>query len=151
MAKRVAVIGTGTIGASWAAYFLARGLEVGAYDPSPRGETFARRFIDNAWPTLEKLGAVKADADRNRFEFFGAPGAAAKGAQFVQESGPEREDLKIELFAALDAAVPPLLAVLPLLAANALLAFITNDFASNESGCVVMPIARTVAKAKGDT
>jgi carnitine 3-dehydrogenase len=35
MAKRVAVIGAGTIGASWAAYFLARGFEVGAYDPSP--------------------------------------------------------------------------------------------------------------------
>jgi len=107
MAKRVAVIGTGTIGASWAAYFLASGLEVGAYDPAPNGEAFARRFIDNAWPTLEKLGAVKADADRNRFEFFGAPEAAAKGAQFVQENGPEREDLKIELFATLDAAVPP--------------------------------------------
>jgi carnitine 3-dehydrogenase len=107
MAKRVAVIGTGTIGASWAAYFLARGFEVGAYDPSPHGEAFARRFIDNAWPTLEKLGAVKPDADRKRFEFFGEPAAAAKGAEFVQESGPEREDLKIELFATLDAAVPP--------------------------------------------
>src|SRR5215470_9504636 len=77
MAKRVAVIGTGTIGASWAAYFLARGLEVGAYDPSPHGEALTRRFIDNAWPTLEKLGAVKADADRKRFEFFGTPEAAA--------------------------------------------------------------------------
>jgi 3-hydroxyacyl-CoA dehydrogenase len=107
MAKRVAVIGAGTIGASWAAYFLARGFEVGAYDPSPHGEAFARRFIDNAWPTLEKLGAIKPDADRKRFEFFGEPEAAAKGAEFVQESGPEREDLKIELFATLDAAVPP--------------------------------------------
>jgi carnitine 3-dehydrogenase len=107
MAKRVAVIGTGTIGASWAAYFLARGFEVGAYDPSPHGEAFARRFIDNAWPTLEKLGAVKPDADRKRFEFFSEPAAAAKDAEFVQESGPEREDLKIELFATLDAAVPP--------------------------------------------
>jgi carnitine 3-dehydrogenase len=107
MAKRVAVIGTGTIGASWAAYFLARGFEVGAYDPSPHGEAFARRFIDNAWPTLEKLGAVKPDANRKRFEFFSELAAAAKDAEFVQESGPEREDLKIELFATLDAAVPP--------------------------------------------
>src|SRR5215471_5155089 len=107
MTKRISVIGAGTIGASWAAYFLARDLEVCAYDPAPNGEAFARRFIDNAWPTLEKIGAVKPDADRKRFEFFGAPEAAAKGAEFVQESGPEREDLKIELFATLDAAVPP--------------------------------------------
>ena len=107
MTRRVSVIGAGTIGASWAAYFLARGFEVGAYDPLPNGEAFARRFIDNAWPTLEKLHAVQAGADRKRFEFFKEPLAAVKGAEFVQESGPEREDLKIELFATLDAALPP--------------------------------------------
>ena len=107
MPKRVAVIGAGTIGASWAAYFLARGFEVGAYDPLPNGEAFARRFIDNAWPTLEKLKAVQPGADRKRFEFFKEPVAAVEGAEFVQESGPEREDLKIELFATLDAVLPP--------------------------------------------
>ena len=107
MTRRVSVIGVGTIGASWAAYFLARGFDVGAYDPLPNGEAFARRFIDNAWPTLEKLNAVQPSADRNRFEFFKEPVAAVKGAEFVQESGPEREDLKIELFATLDAALPP--------------------------------------------
>jgi 3-hydroxyacyl-CoA dehydrogenase len=107
MPKRVAVIGAGTIGASWAAYFLARGFEVGAYDPLPNGEAFARRFIDNAWPTLEKLNAVQPGADRKRFAFFKEPAAAVKDAEFVQESGPEREDLKIELFATLDAALPP--------------------------------------------
>ena len=107
MTRRVSVIGAGTIGASWAAYFLARGFEVGAYDPLPNGEAFARRFIDNAWPTLEKLNAVQPGADRKRFEFFKEPLAAVKGAEFVQESGPEREDLKIELFATLDAALPP--------------------------------------------
>jgi len=107
MTRRVSVIGAGTIGASWAAYFLARGFEVGAYDPLPNGEAFARRFIDNAWPTLEKLNAVQPGADRKRFEFFKEPVAAVKGAEFVQESCPEREDLKIELFATLDAALPP--------------------------------------------
>jgi 3-hydroxyacyl-CoA dehydrogenase len=107
MTKRVAVIGAGTIGASWAAYFLARGFAVSAYDPSPNGEAFARRFIDEAWPTLEKLKAVQPGADRKRFEFFKDPAAATKGAEFVQESGPEREDLKIELFSKLDAALPP--------------------------------------------
>jgi carnitine 3-dehydrogenase len=107
MPQRIAVIGAGTIGASWAAYFLARGFSVGASDPAQGGEAFARRFIDNAWPTLEKLNVVVTGADRKRFEFFGDPAAAVKGAEFVQESGPEREDLKIELFAKLDAALPP--------------------------------------------
>src|SRR6476660_6117834 len=105
--RRVSVIGAGTIGASWAAYFLARGYEVSGYDPAPNGEAFARRFIDTAWPTLEKLNVVQASADRKRFEFFKDPAAATKGAEFIQESGPEREDLKIELFATLDAALPP--------------------------------------------
>ena len=106
MTKRISVIGSGTIGASWAAYFLARGFEVAAYDPAPNGEDFARRFIDNAWPTLEKLKAVQPGADRKRLSFFKDPAAASKGAAFVQESGPEREDLKIELFAAIDGAAP---------------------------------------------
>jgi carnitine 3-dehydrogenase len=107
MAKRIAVIGAGTIGASWAAYFLARGFEVAASDPSPNAEAFARRFIDNSWPALEALKLVQPGADRKRFAFFKDPAEAAKGAEFVQESGPERADLKIELFATLDAAVPP--------------------------------------------
>jgi 3-hydroxyacyl-CoA dehydrogenase len=107
MPKRVSVIGAGTIGASWAACFLARGFEVSAYDPSPNGEAFARRFIDNAWPTLEKLGTVQPGADRARIAFFGNPTDAAKDADFVQESGPEREDIKIDLFAAIDAGAPP--------------------------------------------
>jgi 3-hydroxyacyl-CoA dehydrogenase len=106
MNKRVAVIGAGTIGASWAACFLARGCEVAAYDLAPNGEAFARRFIDNAWPTLQALGAVAAGADKSRLSFFKTPGEAANGAQFVQESGPEREDAKLELFAQIGAAAP---------------------------------------------
>ncbi len=103
MTKRVAVIGAGTIGASWAAIFLARGLDVAATDPSPNGETFARRFVDNAWPTLETLGWVAPGADRGRLSFHKTPGEALEGAEFGQESGPEREDIKIELFREMDA------------------------------------------------
>jgi carnitine 3-dehydrogenase len=107
MTKRVAVIGAGTIGASWAAIFLARGLDVAATDPSPSGEAFARRFVENAWPTLEKLGWVFAGADKKRMSWHKTPAEALKGAEFVQESALEREDIKIELFKELDAATPP--------------------------------------------
>ena len=106
MSQRIAVIGAGTIGASWAAIFLARGHDVAASDPSPNGEAFARKFIDNAWPTLQALGLVVPGASASRFSFHASPAAACQGVSFVQESGPEREDLKIELFAELDAALP---------------------------------------------
>jgi carnitine 3-dehydrogenase len=104
MSQRIAVIGAGTIGASWAAIFLARGHDVAAHDPSPNGEAFARRFIDNAWPALEALGLVVPGASPARFSFHATIAEACKGASFVQESGPEREDIKIETFAAIDAA-----------------------------------------------
>ena len=107
MSQRIGVIGAGTIGASWAAAFLARGHEVAASDPSPQGEAFARRFIANAWPTLEKLGSVAPGASQDRFTFHTDPAKAAAGADFIQESGPEREDLKIKLFNTLAAAAPP--------------------------------------------
>jgi 3-hydroxyacyl-CoA dehydrogenase len=106
MTKRVAVVGAGTIGASWAAIFLARGLQVAAYDPSPNGEAFARKFIDNAWPTLQTLNWVVPGADRKNFSFHRDVAACVKDAEFIQESGPEREDVKLALFKEIDAAAP---------------------------------------------
>jgi carnitine 3-dehydrogenase len=106
MSRRVAVIGAGTIGASWAAIFLARGFEVAATDPAAGAEDFARHFINNAWPTLQKLGLVVPGASAQRMSFHRGVAAAVNGAEFVQENGPEREDLKIELFAEIDAALP---------------------------------------------
>ncbi len=106
MRRRIAVVGAGTIGASWAAIFLARGHEVRASDPSSHGEVFARRFIAEAWPTLETLGWVVPEADIANFSFHASASAAVEGAEFVQESGPEREDVKIRLFAEIDAAAP---------------------------------------------
>jgi carnitine 3-dehydrogenase len=105
--ERVAVIGAGTIGASWAAYFLSRGLHVTASDPAPNAEDFARRYVAAAWPTLERLGGVAPGAHPDRMRFERDAGHAAADAQFVQESGPEREDVKIALFAELDAAAAP--------------------------------------------
>ena len=52
--RRVAVVGTGTIGMSWTATFLARGIEVRASDPAPGAEARLRHFIDAAWPSPER-------------------------------------------------------------------------------------------------
>lgn len=103
--RRVAVVGAGTIGASWAAYFLAHGLDVTVSDPAATAPDLLKRTIETVWPSLVQLGlAPGASPDRVRFE--SDPVAAVEGAEFVQENGPEKEDVKIALFARLDAALP---------------------------------------------
>jgi len=104
--SHVAVLGTGTIGASWAAYFLSRGLSVAASDPAPGAEAALRRFVEQAWPTLDQLGLAPG-ADPGRMTFTPDPVAAVQGAGWVQENGPERIDVKVALFEAIDAALPP--------------------------------------------
>jgi 3-hydroxyacyl-CoA dehydrogenase len=102
---RVAVIGTGVIGASWAAWFLARGLEVSAWDPAPGARDALRRAIAAHWPVLEHIG-LAAGASPDHIVFAPSPEAAVDGAGFVQENGPERLDLKRELFRRMDAVAP---------------------------------------------
>ncbi|MFO1350213.1 MAG: 3-hydroxyacyl-CoA dehydrogenase NAD-binding domain-containing protein [Gammaproteobacteria bacterium] len=103
--KRVAVIGTGTIGASWAAYFLARGLEVQASDPASDGEERLRRAIDRAWPALTQLG-LAPQADPSRVRFYRDPREAVQGVHFIQENAPERLPIKLELLRQIDDAMP---------------------------------------------
>ncbi|MBM3599928.1 MAG: 3-hydroxyacyl-CoA dehydrogenase [Alphaproteobacteria bacterium] len=103
--RRVAIIGAGTIGASWAAYFLARGLEVVATDPGPDAEVKLRQFVERAWPTLVRLGTA-AEARRESLRFVATPEEAVAGAEFVQESAPEVKETKIPLLAKLDRATP---------------------------------------------
>ena len=104
--ERVAVLGTGTIGASWAAYFLSRGLSVAASDPAPGAGAALRRAIDRAWPALDRLGLAPGAAPF-RLTFDPDPVAAVHGAGWVQENGPERIDVKVALFAAISAVLPP--------------------------------------------
>jgi len=103
--RRVAVIGAGTIGASWAAYFLARGLDVVVSDPFPPAVETVRRTIDEAWPVLMTLGGVR-DANPNGWRFEADPVAAVAGADIVQESGPERMEVKQALLHSIDAVLP---------------------------------------------
>jgi 3-hydroxyacyl-CoA dehydrogenase len=100
---RVAVVGTGVIGISWAAHFLARGLDVVATDPSPGAEERVRTEVAVLWPTL----APVAGASPERLSFTADPAEAVADADFVQENGPEREAVKHELFAVLDEAARP--------------------------------------------
>ncbi|MBN8890425.1 MAG: 3-hydroxyacyl-CoA dehydrogenase [Rhodospirillales bacterium 70-18] len=103
--RRVAVVGAGTIGASWAAYFLSRGLEVVASDPSPGAEDLLRRMIESAWPVLQTLGATPG-ADPANWRFEPDPARAVAGCDFVQESAPERYEVKQALLPAIAAVLP---------------------------------------------
>jgi 3-hydroxyacyl-CoA dehydrogenase len=103
--RRIAIVGTGVIGASWAALFLAHGLEVIATDPAPNAEGNLREYIDNAWPALEQLG-LSSGASRERLSFTTKLSDALKDVDLVQENGPERPDFKIKLFADMDALTP---------------------------------------------
>jgi 3-hydroxyacyl-CoA dehydrogenase len=104
--RRIAIVGTGVIGASWAAEFLARGFDVVATDPVANAEASLRKYIDAAWPSLIALGLAKG-ASRERLSFTPDLKEALHNADFVQENGPERKDFKIQLFADMDAATPP--------------------------------------------
>ena len=103
---RVGVIGVGTIGASWTAYFLARAMDVQAWDPAPGAETTLRAFVADTWPVLEDLDGVAAGASPDRLTFHAGPAAAIDGVEFVQESAPEKLDVKRALYAEIDAALP---------------------------------------------
>jgi 3-hydroxyacyl-CoA dehydrogenase len=103
---RIAIVGTGVIGASWAAYYLARGFDVTATDPMPNAEASLRKYIDEAWRTLSKDG-LTAGASRDRLTFKPSMAQALANADFVQENAPERPDFKIKLFAEMDDATPP--------------------------------------------
>ncbi|MEM7021462.1 MAG: 3-hydroxyacyl-CoA dehydrogenase NAD-binding domain-containing protein [Pseudomonadota bacterium] len=104
--ERVAVIGAGTIGASWASLFLAKGLDVAVYDPAPNSSDRVRGFIERAWPTLTRLG-LSEHADPERVRFCDDPAAAVADAEFVQESGPENLAAKRDLYARMEAGLGP--------------------------------------------
>src|SRR3954469_287395 len=103
--RHVAVIGTGVIGASWTALFLAKGLEVIATDVAPNAEAELKRFIGAAWPALKRLGLAPG-ASPSRVTFTHDLTAAVKGADLVQENGPERINFKQKLYRQLDELLP---------------------------------------------
>lgn len=104
--RRVCLVGTGVIGYGWAARCLAAGLEVIATDPADGAEATLRAGVENAWPVLERAGLSEGASIEN-LRFTPDLERAVSEADFVQESAPEREDLKQQLLAQIDAAARP--------------------------------------------
>ena len=103
--ERVAVLGAGTIGASWTAGFLARGMSVAVWDPDADTEARVRGVVEAAWPALERIG-LGAGADPGAVTFHATPGEACADAQLVQENAPERLDVKVALYDEIEAVLP---------------------------------------------
>lgn len=102
---RVAVVGTGVIGAAWAALFLSRGYVVSAHDPAPGARDALIASVTASWPALAALGAEE-EVPADRIAWSDDVAGAVRGAAFVQESGPEALDLKRRLIAEIDEHAP---------------------------------------------
>lgn len=100
--KTVGIVGTGVIGAGWAARFLARGIDVIASDPAPGAEQALREAVERALPSIRKLSQAPL-GDTGTLSFTSDVGELARSVDFIQESAPEREDLKRDLLARIDA------------------------------------------------
>ena len=99
--KNISVVGTGTIGASWATYFLSKGFKVNAWDPSDGWKQRILSFINNAWPQIQSLG-FKGEFKETNIILCSSLEEALTGTDFVQESAPEQLKLKQSLFKQID-------------------------------------------------
>ena len=103
MNRKIAIVGTGVIGAGWATHFLAQGFDVTATDPAAGAEARLREYIGACWPGVEALGLAQG-ASPERLDFTPDVAQAVQGAIFIQESGPERLDVKHALIASIESA-----------------------------------------------
>ncbi|SFT77401.1 carnitine 3-dehydrogenase [Sedimentitalea nanhaiensis] len=104
MTKNVAaIVGGGVIGGGWAARFLLNGWDVQVFDPDPQAARKIGEVLDNARRSLPGLSDMPLPAE-GRLSFHDDLAEAVAGAGWIQESVPERLDLKHKTFAAVQAA-----------------------------------------------
>lgn len=101
--QKLAIVGAGMIGASWAALASAHGVAVSAYDPNPEAEARFLSHVERARAQLTELGLTGAGP----VSFSTDLAVALKGAGFVQENGPENEAVKRKLLAEIDSLLAP--------------------------------------------
>ena len=104
--KQFAALGAGVIGSGWVARALGAGLDVTAWDPAPGAEAQLRANVANAWPALERVGLAQG-ASQDKLRFVTTIEACVAQADFIQESAPEREELKLALHEQISRAAKP--------------------------------------------
>ena len=103
--KRAGIVGGGVIGAGWAARFLLNGIDVAVYDPDPEVERKTLEVVANARRALTRLFGAALPAE-GKLTIAASLEDAVKDADFIQESLPEREDLKQKVLAEVDRLMP---------------------------------------------
>ena len=103
--RKVGIVGGGVIGAGWAARFVLNGIDVAIYDPDPEIQRKTGAVIANARRALTRLFGQALPAE-GTVTIAASLADAVRDADFIQESLPEREDLKARLLAEMDAAMP---------------------------------------------
>ena len=104
--RRIAIIGTGVIGASWTALFLAKGLDVVATDIAPDAEAVAETLREGGLAGARAIGSRARRVAIASHVHGAICRTAVAGADFVQENGPERIDFKKKLYRQLDELLP---------------------------------------------
>ncbi|WP_299349940.1 carnitine 3-dehydrogenase [uncultured Shimia sp.] len=98
--KTATIIGGGVIGGGWAARFLLNGWDVRVFDPDPEAERKIGEVLDNARRSMPGLSDTALPAE-GALSFHAEMGDAVKGADWIQESVPERLEIKHKVYAAL--------------------------------------------------
>ena len=128
--SRVGLVGVGLIGRAWANVFSRAGWDVRLWDPVPAALANAPALIAQALEDVARHGLAKDPASAaKRIEAAASLEAAVQDAELVIESGPERVEVKIELFARLDAA-----ASASAILASSSSAIVTSRFTENLKG-----------------
>ena len=99
--RAVGLVGGGVIGAGWAARFLLNGVDVRLYDPAAQTERIVAEVLENARRAYDRLTLTPLPREGS-LELVASPEEAAAGVELVQESAPERLELKQELLAAVE-------------------------------------------------
>ncbi|MBC2887032.1 carnitine 3-dehydrogenase [Ochrobactrum sp. CM-21-5] len=100
---KIACIGGGVIGSGWAARFLLNGFDVVVYDPSPDAKATTEHILGNARRALAALTSARLPKE-GTLSFAASLAEAVAGAVLVQESVPERLELKLAVLAEIEAA-----------------------------------------------
>ena len=104
--KSAAIIGGGVIGGGWAARFLLMGWDVRVYDTDPQAQRKIGEVLDNARASLPGLSDVALPAE-GALSFHDTMSEALEGAVWIQESVPERLDLKLRILAQIQQSADP--------------------------------------------
>lgn len=127
--KSAAIIGGGVIGGGWAARFLLMGWDVRVFDPDSQAKRKIGEVLDNARRSLPGLTDVALPPE-GRLSFHDTISTAVQGVQWIQESVPERLDLKRKVYQTLQEHCPP----------DAVIGSSTSGFKPSElQGCATRP------------